>query len=419
MGELTDVQLRHWIKAGAPVAKSDGGGLTFTLSAKGAAAWVLRYWFGGKQKEVTLGRYPAMTLTKAREVALCRRVEIQQGQDVAREKQREKIQTAGAQTFRQLADDYAKKKLPGLAENTAKQRRGLIEKHILPKLGAIPAREVETADIVALLETVGGHSVNVADHVFTALKEIFKHGLARHVVTSNPCAGISVAAIAGKADAKRERLKLTDEELRAILSDLPSIGEQNAMAVKILLATGARIGELAKAEWAHVDFDRAEWFIPMENIKTGQKSGRDFTVPLPPPVLEWFKALQVFSCGSTFVLPARALRREKRLGDNAYFEQRTLNRQLGLLCERLGDKTRRFTPHDLRSTARSHLAELGVSMIIAERCLNHSLGGLVAVYDQHDYMTERRSALDLWARKIQRLEAGEAWNVVPLRKSAS
>ena len=60
------------------------------------------------------------------------------------------------------------------------------------------------------------------------------------------------------------------------------------------------------------------------------------------------------------------------------------------LATTLGDKCRRFTPHDLRSTCRSHLGALGVDVLIAERCLNHSLGGLVAVYDKHDYLTERR-----------------------------
>jgi hypothetical protein len=63
--------------------------------------------------------------------------------------------------------------------------------------------------------------------------------------------------------------------------------------------------------------------------------------------------------------------------------------------DKTATKVRRFTPHDLRSTARSHLAALGVHVIVAERCLNHTLGGLIAVYDQHDYMTERRAALEL------------------------
>jgi len=81
-------------------------------------------------------------------------------------------------------------------------------------------------------------------------------------------------------------------------------------------------------------------------------------------------------------------------------------------------RVRGFTPHDLRSTARSHLAALGVGPIVAERCLNHSLGGLMAVYDQHDYLDERRRALALWANLLAQLETGRPENVVELRAAA-
>ncbi len=87
MGKLNDVDLRKWLRAGEPVAKADGDGLTFSLSPKGVAAWTLRYRLGGKQKELTLGRYPDMTLTKARAQAAEKRVAVQQGVDVAQEKQ--------------------------------------------------------------------------------------------------------------------------------------------------------------------------------------------------------------------------------------------------------------------------------------------------------------------------------------------
>jgi integrase len=417
MGKLTDVQIRNWIKAGEPVAKADGDGLTFTLSAKGTAAWVLRYRFGGKGRELTLGRYPDITLAKARKLAAEARVQIQQGRDVAREKQKATIERAAAKTLRELAADYMDKAFPRLAANTIKQRRQHIEGVILPKLGSLPAREVSTADVVALVEAVGKKSVNVAELVFTAVSEIFKHGLARHVVTANPCAGISVSAICGKPEPKRQRLKLTEDELRVILPALPGIGPENALAVKIQLATCVRLGELAKAEWAHVDFDRAQWFVPDQNSKTG----RGFTIPLPPAVVGWFRELEPFACGSRFVLPARQVRRTRNHGGEVHFEQRAMNAMLHKLCEKLVGKVRRFTPHDLRSTARSHLAALGVNILVAERCLNHSLGGLIAIYDQHDYMTERRAALELWTDFILACEAGRAWlpqgeNVIPLRK---
>ncbi len=420
MGKLTDVQIRNWMKAGSATAKADGDGLTFTLSAKGTAAWVLRYRFGGKARELTLGRYPDITLAKARELAAEARVQIQQGLDVAREKQKATVERAAAKTLRELAADYMSKAFPRLAANTIKQRRHHIEGVILPKLGSLPAREVMTADVVALVEAVGKKSVNVAELVFTAVSEIFKHGVARHVVTTNPCAGISVSAICGKPEPKRQRLKLTEDELRVILPALPGIGAENALAVKIQLATCVRLGELAKAEWAHVDFDRAEWFVPDQNSKTG----RGFTIPLPPVVVGWFRELEPFACGSRFVLPARQVRRRKNHGGEVHFEQRAMNAMLHKLCEKLGDKVRRFTPHDLRSTARSHLAALGVNILVAERCLNHSLGGLIAIYDQHDYMTERRAALELWTDFILACEAGRAWlpqgdNVIPLRQAGA
>lgn len=420
MGKLTDVQIRNWMKAGSATAKADGDGLTFTLSAKGTAAWVLRYRFGGKARELTLGRYPDITLAKARELAAEARVQIQQGRDVAREKQKATIERAAAKTLRELAADYMSKAFPHLAANTIKQRRHHIEGVILPKLGNLPAREVMTADVVALVEAVGKKSVNVAELVFTAVSEIFKHGLARHVVTANPCAGISVSAICGKPEPKRQRLKLTEDELRVILPALPGIGAENALAVKIQLATCVRLGELVKAEWEHVDFDRAEWFVPDQNSKTG----RGFTIPLPPAVVGWFRELEPFACGSRFVLPARQVRRTRNHGGEVHFEQRAMNAMLHKLCEKLGNKVRRFTPHDLRSTARSHLAALGVNILVAERCLNHSLGGLIAIYDQHDYMTERRAALELWTDFILACEAGRAWlpqgdNVIPLRKAGA
>ena len=85
---------------------------------------------------------------------------------------------------------------------------------------------------------------------------------------------------------------------------------------------------------------------------------------------------------------------------------------------------RRFTPHDLRSTARSHLAALGASIFVAERCLNHSLGGLAGIYDQHDYMDERRFALERWTEFIVACNTGAEFkqtssNVIALHSQAA
>ena len=423
--KLSDIQIRHWIKAGKPVAQSDGGGLTFTLSKGGTAAWVLRYRHAGKPRELTLGRYPDKSLTQAREDARKARASIQNGIDVAREKQVVSIERAAAKSLKQLATDYKDKTFPSLATNTVKQRRQHIDGIIIPKLGRLSAREVTPADVISVVEDVGKKSINVAELVFTAISEIFKHGVGRQVVTTNPCAGISVSAICGKPEPKRQRLKLTEEELRTILPALPSIGESNAIAVKILLATCVRIGELAKAEWSHVDFDKSEWFIPDVNSKTG----RGFIVPLTPAVSGWFKQLHTLACSSAYVLPARQVRRRNNHGGEIHYEPRALNSMLNKLCSKLKEKetpVRRFTPHDLRSTARSWLSSesINASLLVAERCLNHTLGGLVSVYDKHDYLTERRKVLELWTDILLACEKGVEWkpkasNVIKLRNAAA
>ncbi len=414
MNKLTDIEIRHHMKAKKPVAVSDGHGLTFTLSAKGAASWVLRYRFGNRPREMTLGRYPDVSLADARAEAMQQRALIQRGHDVAQEKRQTKHASATAKSFRQLAQDYMDKKFPTLAANTTKQRRYHIERIILPKLGSLPARSVTTSDVVALIEPVGKKSHSVAELVLTAISEIFKHGLGRHAVLANPCAGISLNAICGQRKPKRPRLKLTEAELRIILPALPSLGPQNALMTKILLATCVRIGELTKAEWSHIDFDKNEWFIPDANSKTG----KGFTVPLISTVAVWFKELKLLSCGSRYVLPARQSRRVKRFGGDIYCQQLALNSVIVKMCARLGDKVRRFSPHDLRSTAKSHLAALGFDVILTERCLNHSLGGLVAVYDQHDYMAERRVALELWTSFILACESGREWTAPASRRVA-
>lgn len=412
MGKLSDVQLRNRIKAGKPVAVADGEGLTFTLSAKGTAAWTLRYRTAGKRKELTLGRYPDISLTRAREIAAAKRVDVQQGIDPAAEKRKAEHATANAWTFRKLAEDYMEKAADRLAENTLYGRRQQLRDYVYPKIGNIAATDVSPAEIVNIVEAASVKSLHVARLVLIVIREIFAHGIARHVVTHDPCAHIKAKAIIGGTKQQRERVMLSDSEIGEMLKALPQVmSRPNALMVRILLATGTRIGELVQAEWKNVNFEAAEWTIPVEHSKTKKA----FVIPLAPMVAGWFAELQAMAFGSRYVLPIRS-RNHGGEGD-AHMEPTSLNAALNGLAGALGDKCRRFTPHDLRSTCRSHLGMLGVDVLIAERCLNHSLGGLVAVYDKHDYLTERRRALELWAAKLATIEAGAAFNVVPLKRA--
>jgi hypothetical protein len=123
---------------------------------------VLRFRFAGKSRELTIGRYPEITLAKARELAREARARIQQGTDVAREEQKASIERAAAKSFRQLATDYMIRAFPSMAANTIKQCRYHIEEIVVPKLGSLAARDVTTADVVALIDAIGQRSPRCA-----------------------------------------------------------------------------------------------------------------------------------------------------------------------------------------------------------------------------------------------------------------
>lgn len=417
MGKLTDVQINNWIASGNPVAKSDGDGLTFTMSAKQAQAksgtWVLRYRVPGmkSQKEIKVGSYPDTSLAAARKEATKLRARIEQGEDVAREKQKDKQERAKAWTVRRLAEDYLEKIEGRLAPSTVQQKRQQIRDHVLTKLGNLRAEEVTPADIVDVTEACATKSLHVARLVLSAVREMFSHGIARHVVETDPSAHVTAKAVIGPRPVNRTRLMLSEAELRSMLPALPTIGRRNELTIKILLATCTRIGELIGAKWEEIDMERREWTIPPERSKNKKR----FVIPITDTVASWLGELKTVSFESSYVLPVR-----KRLdgveGDRS-MESTSLNAAINRLCESLGDKCRRFTPHDLRSTARSHLGAMGVDLLVAERCLNHSLGGLVAIYDQHDYLGERRKALELWTSFIVACEAGNDWNVIPLKRA--
>ncbi len=403
-GKITDVQLRHWIRAGRPLAKAQGevAGLTFTLSASGTASWVLRYRFGGKQRELTLGRYPDIGVAEAKRLALAERAKIHQGADPARDKRLAKLERAGSMTLAKLAEDYSGKIVPTLATNTRRMRQSYID-DIVSSLGPILAKDLTGADVVGLIERVGRQrGAIVAGKLMGALRGLMAHGVAKRVIASDPAHGIRVMAICGAEPAPRQRLMLGEEEIRVLMttSVLP---ESPHLAVKIMLGTCVRVSELVEAKWEHVDLTALIWTVPKSKT-----SSEPFRIPLSKPVAGWLTRLRELARSSAWVLPSpngKAPRTASSIRDVLR------DRDIGI---------RKFSPHDLRSTARSHLAQLGVNPEIAERCLNHHVPGLVGIYDKHDRFDERRRALALLGDFLEACEAGTPWtpaegNVVPIR----
>ena len=142
------------------------------------------------------------------------------------------------------------------------------------------------------------------------------------------------------------------------------------------------------------------------------RSGTAMEIQLAPIVVGWFKELQEMAAESAYVLPAHSRGRAARQGGDTHVSKDTIREAIGYWLGAEKPKVRRFTPHDLRSTMKSHMRALGVPRDISEMCLNHKLSGVEGIYDRHTYFDERKEALEQWARFLVVCEAGG--NVVPI-----
>ena len=203
-GEITDIQLQRWVRARTPIAgKSDGDGLTFTLSRGGTASWVLRYRLAGKQREKTLGNYPDMSLEAARKAARRDRAKVDDGIDVAAEKRKTLTEKVRAGSFKALCEDYLAKSERSLSHSTRDETERFFKKDVYSRIGHIPAREVSPADVVSLVETVAKRSDSVARRLYEILSVVFAHGVAKHIVPASPMATLKPSAILGERPERR------------------------------------------------------------------------------------------------------------------------------------------------------------------------------------------------------------------------
>ncbi len=404
---LTDRQLRAWIGKGRPFTRSDGSGLTFALSTAGTASWILRYRTRagngpgkgpGHRREFTLGRYPALPLAAAREQAARWRAAIAAGAEPGHEETGRR--SAPDWTVQALVTDFIAKRLESpngsiLAPVTVRYRCWDLQQVIVPQLGARELAAVSTDDIVRLLRDCP-RSWTIRRRILSSARQLFAYACGRRLIARNPCEGIDFRALMGPRPAVRRRLMLDSDELRTLFArGEAALGRRNALALRILLATCVRSSELRQARWDDIDLRQRIWRVPDAHVKT--RVG--FTVPLAPVVCGWFTELRALGAaeaaggtdegtGAGWVLPARG---------GGHIARTTLHAALARAFERGALPLRRFTPHDLRSTAKGHMLNLGIAPEVTELALNHHRRGIAAIYDVREDMPERREALARWA----------------------
>ena len=228
------------------------------------------------------------------------------------------------------------------------------------------------------------------------------------MLNSSPLAGLT-----WRPEKTRQRV-LDNEEIKLLWAALDldnmtmNIYQTSKLALKMILLTGQRPGEICGMTWAEIDNNI--WTIPAERMK-----GRVVhSVPLSDMTLEVIEQARIYSGDSPFVFASSHK-------DNSPVTTRVLSNAILRHWSEIGFKEQ-FTPHDLRRTLRTRLAEIGVDDVAAERVMGHKLQGMLEVYNRHSYDTEKRQALDKWAKKLWQivgLEEPERGNIIEMKRFIS
>jgi integrase len=415
---LTTLAVERAHRSGERMLLSDGGGLYLRKQTRDGASWTLRYRFAGREHWLTLGHYPDMSLAQARSEARQTRVLLDKQQDPLSVRRAAQAQQLQRGSFRELCEEWYRSEIVGRGLKHVSVPRRHLDKYLLPKLGRTAAVDVTPADVARVIDELKVRAPTAANDLIRFTRRIFAFGVRRRMVPNSPAADFSPRLDGGGTERPRSRALSFDElaKLFEKIRETPSFGADNGLALKLLLALCVRKGELLGARWEEFDLDGstplgAFWDLAASRTKTGAA----LDIPLVPAVVGWLRELKSFAAGSQYLFPKRRRDRRERV---PHVGLDTLN----VAVERVQHGLVPFTLHDLRRTARTQLAALGIRREVAERCLGHAIRGVEGTYDRHDYFKERRAALEQWTCLLIDAERGVRKVVAigerPLQRSA-
>lgn len=285
------------------------------------------------------------------------------------------------------------------------------ERRLFPKLGEIAAEDVRKADLLAILDECKADGRRRTANVLLAdMRQMFRFAAEREIVLRNPLEGIKRANVGGK-DVERDRT-LTDDEIKKLWAAMPTanLGARSAAAIWLILSTACRVGEAMGARWEHVNLERKTWFLPET------KNQRDHLIHLSDfaanqiAVLAGLREVNAAGAPIPWIFPNSAGSGPvdiksfgKQLADRQRPPERKLrNRAKNTIALALPGG--RWTAHDLRRTAATIMARLGVSTDVIDECLNHKLQSKVArVYIKDRRLAEQARAFDALGLQISKL----------------
>ncbi len=399
--QLTVKSIQSKIANGDVGKHPDGDGLYFVIPKSGAPYWMLRYTAANKKrKEMTIGKYADLSLQEARYEAATKKRLNREGLDPLLAKKR--AEQESIKTVDDLFNDWYPTLESRLKHPEIPKR--IYSKDIAPLIGEFKLDQLTARDIRSIIENIKNSGrMAIANDALGYCKQLFNHAIKLDLMPLNPASAFTFKD-AGGLEKSRDRA-LSEDELNQFLKvaseNSKSFSRDNYLACLLLVTLGVRKSELCEAKWEEFDLEGSIWRLPATRSKT--KVG--FDIPLSPVVIEWLQELKVRAIDSDYVFPSR------RAGSKPHMGSDTLNRAISKLFGHEAGKKKQppnlmgdmehFAVHDLRRTCRTMLAQQGTPGHVAERCLNHKLKGVEAIYNKHDYFDERRVALTSLAEKVQ------------------
>ena len=388
------------IETNKPYKMGDGGGLYLEVSTSGGKYWRLKYRFSSKEKRLSIGVYPAVTLKEARAKREEAKKLLSNGIDPSEYKKSIK-QIDNLNSFEQVALEWHTKFKPNWTEDHGRRILTRLEKDVFPWIGNRSINEITASEVLTVLRRVESRGALETSHrVMQNCGQVFRYAVAIGKAERDPTGDLKGALPPVK---QKHLASITEPNkigglLRAIDGYKGHLISRSAM--RLAPYVFVRPGELRHAEWSEIDMENAEWRIPAEKMKMRVMH----IVPLSKQVLEIFKEIQPLTGKGRYVFPS------VRTNTRPMSE----NTVLGGL-RRLGYSKEEMTGHGFRSMASTLLNEQGWNRDAIERQLAHAERDSVrAAYNYAEHMPERKKMMQAWADYLDGLASGA--DVIPINK---
>lgn len=386
------------IRAAKPRMKewklADEKGLYLLLTPAGGKLWRLKFRHNGREKKLSLGQYPEVSLSQARKLRDEARAKLSAGQDPALERKKDKLkrQFAAGATFEAVATEYIDRKMTGdgKALATIVKARWFLEQ-LKPAIGNMPLNDVDPQMMLAALKRLEARGVlETAKKCRSFASRVFRYGVATGRCQADPTHLLQGALVAPKA--RHFAAILEPEKLGELLRAIDGFSGHpvTVAALKMAPHVFVRPGELRHAEWKEISLEEKVWRIPPEKMK----ARRAHEVPLSKQVLEILRGLKPVTGHGNFVFPSAA-------GGSRPMSENTIN----ACFRRMGFGKDEITAHGLRSTASTLLNESGKwSADAIERALAHGDSNKVrAAYHRGAHWQERVKMAQWWSDYLDQL----------------